>query len=501
MDYSYNFNEKDVIHTFLCINDSSKKNRIRIYDIPFMDRWCYQISSLLMIIYRDSFGFLVNPKNKSVDEKLSEIDYHENFSKLFAKIHNNIAEELFEYYEKVIPNYFEFCYKMSETPLDKYNCLDNLCQNFAIKSMNYLLKNNVIFFTPFEIVFKKEIDKKDLINNPVLDKIYEPYLILIDKKLKEYLDQKEKKKEYLKKEGMDVKVYFEQLREINKEKIHYTVFLGDKKNKETEKDDDEEEDQKENEANLQINEEKPDDKVMEGTESVSSFNSEDLKKEKPISVNEVYPKKMQHLDLKEINLNIFTVLKHDYNFYYLLNLYYNFTYESMKELKQSFVDYDTLKRYIASIESSVTISFSDYDKTIMKQIKSSNEKEKDDKDCSDAKRIKKGVKQDIIKTLTIMSKLTRMARHMNCIFANYMKKVINDIIKGNLDLSLKIGDEKDIKGGKDYYMKIGHFMVNFRAYRADIDTFEKFKEMEIYKQIKNDDQIPIENKDKIIIDK
>ena len=498
MDYSYNFNEKDVIHTFLCINDSSKKNRIRIYDIPFMDRWCYQISSLLMIIYRDSFGFLVNPKNKSVDEKLSEIDYHENFSKLFAKIHNNIAEELFEYYEKVIPNYFEFCYKMSETPLDKYNCLDNLCQNFAIKSMNYLLKNNVIFFTPFEIVFKNEIDKKDLINNPVLDKIYEPYLILIDKKLKEYLDQKEKKREYLKKEGMDVKVYFDQLREINKEKIHYTVFLGDKKNKETEKDDDEEEDQKENEANLQINEEKPEDKVMEGTESVSSFNSEDLKKEKPISVNEVYPKKMQHLDLKEINLNIFTVLKHDYNFYYLLNLYYNFTYDSMKELKQSFVDYDTLKRYIASIESSVTISFSDYDKTIMKQIKSSNEK---DKDCSDAKKIKKGVKQDIIKTLTIMSKLTRMARHMNCIFANYMKKVINDIIKGNLDLSLKIGDEKDIKGGKDYYMKIGHFMVNFRAYRADIDTFEKFKEMEIYKLIKNDDQIPIENKDKIIIDK
>jgi len=498
MDYSYNFNEKDVIHTFLCINDSSKKNRIRIYDIPFMDRWCYQISSLLMIIYRDSFGFLINPKNKSADEKLSEIDYHENFSKLFAKIHSNIAEELFEYYEKVIPNYFEFCYKMSETPLDKYNCLDNLCQNFAIKSMNYLLKNNVIFFTPFEIVFQNEINKKDLINNPVLDKIYEPYLILIDKKLKEYLDQKEKKREYLKKEGMDVKVYFEQLREINKEKIHYTVFLGDKKNKETEKDDDEEEDQKENEANLQINEEKPEDKVIEGTESVSSFNSEDLKKEKPIIVNDVYPKKMQRLDLKEINLNIFTVLKHDYNFYYLLNLYYNFTYDSMKELKQNFVDYDTLKRYIASIESSVTISFSDYDKTIMKQIKSSNEK---DKDCSDAKRIKKGVKQDIINTLTIMSKLTRMARHMNCIFANYMKKVINDIIKGNLDLSLKIGDEKDIKGGKNYYMKIGHFMVNFRAYRADIDTFEKFKEMEIYKLIKNDDQIPIENKDKIIIDK
>ena len=137
----------------------------------------------------------------------------------------------------------------------------------------------------------------------------------------------------------------------------------------------------------------------------------------------------------------------------------------------------------------------------MKKIKSSNEQDKDNKDCTDAKRIKKDVKKDIIRTLTIMAKLSRMTRHMNCIFADYMKKVINDIIKGNLELHSKIGDEKDNKSGKDYYMKIGHYMVNFKAYRANIDSFENFKEMEIYKLIKNDDQIPIENKDKIIIDK
>ena len=155
---------------------------------------------------------------------------------------------------------------------------------------------------------------------------------------------------------------------------------------------------------------------------------------------------MQKSDLKEINLGIFTVLKHDYNFYYLLNLYYNFTYESMKELKQNFVDYDTLKRYIASIESSVTISFSDYDKTIMKKIKSSNEQDKDNKDCTDAKRIKKDVKKDIIRTLTIMAKLSRMTRHMNCIFADYMKKHTNpenaDLLhsrnKGVIEIGLKI---------------------------------------------------------------
>jgi len=503
MDYSYNFNEKNVIHTFLCINDSSKKNRIRVFDIPFMDRWCYQIASLLLIIYRDSFGFLCNPKNKSGNEEnISDIDYHENFSKLFAKIHSNIKNELFEYYKNVIPNYFEFCYKMSETPLDKYNCLDNLCQNFAIKSMNYLLKDNVIFFTPFEVVFQNEIDKRDLINSPLLNTIYEPYLILIDEKLKKLLEEKEKKEEYLKKEGMDARAFFKQLREINREKPHYTVFLADKKEKEIGKEDEDEEDQKENnEINTQINEEKPEEKNLEVTESISSYYSEVVKEDKPIDIKEVYPKKMHKVDIKEINLNIFTGNKHDYYFYYLLNLYYTFTYEAMKDLKQNFVDYDTLKRYIASIESSVTISFSDYDKTIMKQLKPSKDKDKDGKDCSDAKKVKKDVKKDIIRTLTIMSKLTRMTRHMNCIFVDYMKKVINDIIKGNFEIRSKIGDEKGIKKGKDYFMKIGHFMVNFKAYRADIDSFEKFKETEIYKHIKNDEHIPIENKDKMVIDK
>ena len=33
MEYSYNFNEKNVIHTFLECNDSSKKNKVRLFDI------------------------------------------------------------------------------------------------------------------------------------------------------------------------------------------------------------------------------------------------------------------------------------------------------------------------------------------------------------------------------------------------------------------------------------------------------------------------------------
>ena len=43
MDYSFNFNEKNVVHTFLARNDSSIKNKVRIFDIPFMEKWSYQI--------------------------------------------------------------------------------------------------------------------------------------------------------------------------------------------------------------------------------------------------------------------------------------------------------------------------------------------------------------------------------------------------------------------------------------------------------------------------
>ena len=503
MDYSYNFNEKNVIHTFLSINDSSKKNKLRIFDIPFLDRWCYQIASLLLIIYRESFGFLCNPMNKFEEEKNIENDNQTNFSHLFAEIHNNITKDLFDYYKPVIPNYFEFCYKMSESPLDKYNWLDNLCQNFAIKSMHYLLKNNVIFFTPFEVVFRNEINKNksDIVNSPVLNSIYEPYLILVDDKLIQYLKQKEKKREYLIKKGMDIKVYFNNLKQINKEKPHYTVFLSEKNEKEisTEKEDDDEEDQKENEINnIQTNEEEKQqekEKGLEKTDTFSSSNSEIIHDDKPIDIKKVYPKKMHQLKLKKRDIDDFTRLTFNYEFYYLLNLYYNFIYDTMKDLKQNFMNYDTLKRYIASIESSITISFNDYDKTIMKQLKSS----KNDKgqDCDSAKKLKKGLKIDIINNLKIMSKLTRMTRHMNCIFIDYMKKVISDIIGGNSEIRKRIGDEKSINKGNDYFLKIENFMVNFKAYRAGEDGFEKFKESKIYNMVQNE----VEIKEKMIIDK
>ena len=136
MDYSYNFNEKNVIHTFPCAHDSSKKNKIRIFDIPFIDKWSYQVASLILLVYRDLFGFMqdsliIDEKRGEEEEEKSE----QNFLKFFQIINERIATEFFETYESVLPDYFTFCSRISRFPLDKYNCLDNLCQHFTNNSV------------------------------------------------------------------------------------------------------------------------------------------------------------------------------------------------------------------------------------------------------------------------------------------------------------------------------------------------------------------------------
>ena len=170
------------------------------------------------------------------------------------------------------------------------------------------------------------------------------------------------------------------------------------------------------------------------------------------------------------------ISKEIFNFYFLFNLYYNFTYQTMKEMKMIFVNYDIIKRYIASIESSVTISFNDYDKTIIK----TNEKG----GLVNVKQTKKTTKKNIIKDLTIMSKLTRMTRHMNYIFSEYVKKVVNDII---LDSSSRIA-QKNSQDEK-YYIKIGHYIINFLAYEKDnvfFNSYDYFKKSEICKKLEDD---------------
>ena len=104
MEYSYNFNEKNVIHTFLAYNDSSTKNKVRIFDIPFMEKWNYQVAGLLLYIYREMFGFLSDQKD--VQDQLD--NKHNNFAKLFDEISNNISNDLYLSYENVLPDNYKY---------------------------------------------------------------------------------------------------------------------------------------------------------------------------------------------------------------------------------------------------------------------------------------------------------------------------------------------------------------------------------------------------------
>ena len=457
MDYSYNFNEKNVIHTFLSCNDSSTKNKIRVFDIPFMDKWGYQIAGLLLVIYRDNFGFL----NKNVKNlKNKNINFHNNFCELFDEISNNINEDIFNYYEKVLPDFYNFCSEISLCPLDKYNCLDNLCQNFANNSLNILLNNDVIFFSPFDVIF--DINKRDLINRPNLNSILEPYLILVDENLKIYLDKKEKKEQYLNEMHLDIRAYFDQLKYINIEKVHYSIFLTEQNeidSNENEIEEEEVDDSKENNESNIIN---TSSNSGNSTQNVEEFN-----------VDKVYPEKMQHTGLKKISEK--KIQKEIFDFYFLFNLYFNFTYTTMKELKTIFINYDIIKRYIASIESSVTISFHDYDKTIIKT---------NDKNIINIKTTKKNTKKNIIKDLKIMKKLTTMTRHMILIFSDYVKSVIQDIIKfrtGRFAQKNALDDK--------YYLKIGHYMINFLLYEKkgiNYNSFQYFQSSEIYKKLNDE---------------
>ena len=129
INYSYNFNEKHVIHTFLTCNSSSKKNKVRIFDIPFMEKWTYEITGLILMIYKDEFRFL---SSNTI---------------LFDESVINIGNDVNYYYQSFLHDFYNFCEKIFTTPLDKYNCFDDHCKNFVNNSLKSLIKNNVILFT------------------------------------------------------------------------------------------------------------------------------------------------------------------------------------------------------------------------------------------------------------------------------------------------------------------------------------------------------------------
>ena len=416
LDYSYNFNEKDVIHTFPSYNDSSKKNKIRIYDIPFIEKWNYYIATLIMIVYKDLFGFL--NENKDYLNNEYQENSSKNFFKIFSNVHETISNEFFQSYEIVLPDYFNFCERMSKYPLDKYNSIDSICQHFTNNSLEILLRKNIIFFSPFNVLYKINNDK--FYNRPNLNSIFEPYLILVDSNLKFFLEQKENKEEYLEEKNYNIKTYFDQLKLLNSEKIQYSIFLSN----------------------------------QDPEDSFDQINTNLLSK--------TYIKNYKNFPER-------LATKESFDFYYLFNLYYFYTYKTMIGMRDKFIDYDIIKRYIDSTESSVTISFTDFDKTIIRANTG---------DIKKVKKNKKITKIAIQKDLIILEKLNRKARVMNLIFLDYVKDVIKDIRN-----DYESGVKRKEQNGENNYIKIGHYLINFLLYGnnpQNINSLDEFFQSSFY---------------------
>ena len=140
---------------------------------------------------------------------------------------------------------------------------------------------------------------------------------------------------------------------------------------------------------------------------------------------------------------------------------------------RTYISFDTIKRYKLSVESSVTVSFNDFDKTIIR-------KAKENKDV-DVKKLKDEIKADLTKDLVIINKLTNRMRHLSGIFYNYVEKVVSDVIA---DKSSRISQK--VSQNEKYYMKVGHYLVNFNLFEKSgvpLNSLSAFKGTDLYRKL------------------
>lgn len=424
LDYSYNFNEKNVIHLFPSAFDSSKKNKIRIYDIPFNDNWACLVGNLILLIWKEQHGLgkydVVNSQsNGYVPSDQEKLDSQLKFLHFYSLTLNTITEEFFNLYEEAFPDFYLFCNRISKFPLNKYNCIDNLCQHFTNSSIQILLKSSLIFFQPFDLIYDLDRDfvqNEGILSHPNLNTIIEPYLIYIDKELYEYIEIKEKKEQFLEKKKFTIDKYLIELKTVNSEKINYNLILG---------------------------------------------NEDKFHHVNDVQLNEILNEEVDNKDLSMLKSHtIFSQPeKYSYNFSFLLNLSYYFTYKHLIEVKDKIIDYCILKRYLLSMETSQTLSFDGYEGSVLKDTPKSKTNLK--KQC-------KKLKALLVKNFQNINKIKSYSENMLSIFYNYIKYII-----------LKIKSKKNMEEGKNTFIKIGYFLINFNTIE-EMNPVDKFMQSDYF---------------------
>jgi len=464
LNCTYNFNENNIIHTFNSDFDSSKKNKIRIFDIPFLEKWNCLIANLILLIWKDNFGLLKNFNTEIngvlfaekifADTESNPTNQKEkSFSKFlnfFEVTVNIIQSELFKLYGEVLPDFFLFCNRISKFPLNKYNCIDNLCQHFTNNSIQILLKNNLIFFQPFDIVY--EINREtlnSLLNNsnpdkivsfPNLNKVIEPYLFYIDEELDKYIDTKEKKECFLEKHQMTITTFLKQLKDINLERINYNIILLKKLN---------------DLGNIR-NGSKLD--RFHSEDNFGNFKSEVNSNVSPNNYNEI--KIIETQTITNIPDNIL------YNFSFLLNLSHYFTYKQLNDFRDKLIDYHKLKNHYQILESSHYVTKDDFNISLLDNPRG---------DKPEVKSQCKSSKAHLMSCLKTLNKIKSNTENMLNLFFNYLKSTV-----------LKIKKNRKLEDSNNNYMKIGYFLVNFKTIKEENEIDEFYKSDYYYNFINYD---------------
>lgn len=371
---SYNFNEKNVIYIFPHYTDSSLKNKIRIFDIPFHQKWSKMVASLIIQVYIESFDFLNFGKEKQKQT---------NFIPNFKEITEQIITEFFTYYEKGLPDYQSFCDVIAETPLKGYNIIDNVCQHFANVSSEELIKKTSKYHPIFHVMFFSEkLTYK--YPKPRFNCVLEPYLILCDKKIQLYLEANNKKEFLIHNEG-SYNEFMQKVKELTsfmKERnilnlpVQDNCFLTEP---------------------LQIN---------LGERKRFTFKSGGINQEDDMKKMDFISSFCSNYDSKNI-----------YDYLYLLNLSYFLKYKYMKKIKKRIIYYSVLKKHRTSSHNKE--NFNDFDNTILIGIDDNSEKEKKEKD----------LKKKLIDLFNAVRKIKKKIQKITKLFYDYMGFICEEMCK------------------------------------------------------------------------
>ena len=288
-----------------------------------------------------------------------------------------------------------------------YNKIDNVCQHFANVSSEELIKKTCKYYPIFDAMFISD-NSKYKYPKPRFDCVLEPYLILCDKKCKEYLDSKEKSKYLQNNEGN----YQNFLEKIKKQ----TRFM-----------------KAHNILNISSTE-----GMMLGsvTSSISSYRSvrglNIVTKQSVRNFDEtvmediLFPENFTSNDNRKI-----------FDYMFLLNLSFYLQFDYMKRIKETLISFCIVKKYIINHSNEI---FDDFDNSILKGNKTIDERKKE----------RKRLKKELIELFEKIRIIKNKGKKLTKLYFDYMRFISKEM------------KEKVTK--KYRYARIGYYLVNYQTF-------------------------------------